>query len=99
MVRTFAVAIDVDGSHPSLMPDLSAAVDVEVERRENLLIVPRDAVVLEGDRAWVLVARGGSFARQAVTVAAASAGEAAIASGPGLDEGDVVARRAAAGGR
>ena len=29
-VRTFAVVISIEGNHPKLMPDLSAAVDVDV---------------------------------------------------------------------
>ena len=34
----------IDGSHARVLPDLSAAVDVEVERVHNALVVPRSAV-------------------------------------------------------
>ncbi len=35
----------IDGQDPKLLPDLSAAVDVELERLPNSLVVPRDSLV------------------------------------------------------
>ena len=49
-VRTFTVIVAVEGSNPRLLPDLSAAVDVEIERVRNALVVPRSAIV-DADRA------------------------------------------------
>ena len=46
-VRNFVAIVSIQGSHPKLMPDLSAAVDVELERKDNVVVVPRDAVVKE----------------------------------------------------
>jgi multidrug resistance efflux pump len=89
-VRTCVAVISIAGSHPNLMPDLSAAVDVEVDRRENALILPRDAVVIGKDGASVSVFRGRSAERQAVTIDAASADEVVI--GSGVAEGASVAR-------
>jgi hypothetical protein len=91
-VRTCVAVISIAGSHPNLMPDLSAAVDVEVDRRNNVLILPRDAVAFNAQGASVQVAGGGSGGRQTVTVEAASAAEVVI--GPGLAEGTAVARSA-----
>lgn len=91
-VRTFTARVSIVGSHQNLMPDLSAAVDVEVERIEDALIVPRDALVLSDEGAWVVAPVDGRFERRDVTVAAASAVEAAIASG--VAEGDTVMRGA-----
>lgn len=88
-VRTCVAVFSISGTHPNLMPDLSAAIDIEVERQDNVLLVPRDAV----DGAWVWVQRGGSFERQAVTVGSASANQTVIVSG--VAEGAVVARHAA----
>jgi hypothetical protein len=95
-VRTFVVLIRVEGSHPNLMPDLTASLDVELARVPRALVVPRDALRYDGERAFVRVQRGGRFQDQAVTVQTTSAHEAVIASG--LDDGAVVARNVAAGG-
>ena len=89
-VRAFVVLIDVQGSHPNLMPDLTASLDVELARTPASLVVPRDALRKDGDRAFVRVQRGGSFEEQEVTISAMNAHEALVASG--LDEGAVIAR-------
>jgi HlyD family secretion protein len=90
-VRTFMVLVSISGTHPSLMPDLSAAADVVVERLHNVLTLPRESVVFEPGGAWVLLQRGRSFERTPVTVTTASARLVVI--GSGLTEGAIVARR------
>jgi hypothetical protein len=96
-VRTFVVLVDVQGSHPNLMPDLSASLDVTLARTPGAIVVPRDALQTVGDRTVVRVQHGNGFEDRAVTVAALSAHEAMLASG--LDEGSVIARNAGAAGR
>lgn len=96
-VRNFIVLIDVEGAHPNLMPDLTASLDVELERMPGALVVPRDALHVDGDRTLVRLQRGSGFEDRAVTLGAMSAHEAVVASG--LDEGAVVARNAARGPR
>src|SRR5262245_5599253 len=93
-VRTFIVTVMVNGSHPNLMPDLTASLDVELERIAGALVVPRDALVLDGEQAYVRVQRGGRLDRQDVTVGPMNTHEAVIAAG--LQEGVTVARNAAA---
>jgi hypothetical protein len=95
-VRTFTALIEVDGSHPNLMPDLTASLDVELAREADALVVPRDAVRYESDRAFLRVQRGSGFADQPVTVGARNAHEAVIASG--IEEGAVIARNVAVRG-
>jgi len=92
-VRAFVTLVTVSGSDATLMPDLSAAADILVERRENVLVIPRDAVIVDASGAWVQLKQGGSFVRQSVTLGALSDLQAVIASG--VPEGAVVARRAA----
>ncbi len=94
-VRTFIVLIGVEGSHPNLMPDLTASLDVELARVPAALVLPRDAVRQEGERAFVRVQRGSSFEEREVTTGVRSAHETVVASG--LDEGVVVARNIATG--
>jgi HlyD family secretion protein len=91
-VRAFIVLVLVKGAHPNLMPDLTASLDVDIDRTPGVLVVPRDAVVVEGEQAYVMVQRGSRFERRDVGLGASSAHEAVIASG--LQEGAVVARNA-----
>ena len=94
-VRNFIVLVLVKGANPNLMPDLTASLDVELERVPASIVVPRDAVVLEGEQAYVMVQRGGRLQRQDVTLGALSAHEAVVAGG--LQEGVIIARNAASG--
>ena len=89
-VRNFVVLIDVTGSHANLMPDLTASLDVELAREPGALVVPRDTIRYDGDRAFVRVKRGSDFEDRSVTVGATNAHEAVITAG--LDDGAVVAR-------
>lgn len=92
-VRVFVVLVDIHGSHPNLMPDLTASLDVELSRIPNALVVPRDAVFDDGERTLVRVRRGSSFHEQDVALGEMSALEAVIEGG--LEAGAVVARQAA----
>jgi HlyD family secretion protein len=94
-VRGFVAVVAIDGSHANLMPDLSAAVDITVDRREDTLLLPREAVAIDPGGAWVLLRRGGSLDRQAISIREFSADQVAVASG--VAEGAVVARRATGG--
>ena len=96
-VRNFIVLVLVNGAHPNLMPDLTASLDVELERAPGVLVVPRDAVIMEGEQAYVRVQRGGRFERQDVTIGAMNTHEVVI--NGGLQEGVSVARNAAAQGK
>ena len=68
--RVYVVLIQVNGSHPKLMPDLTASLDVTLSRLPGALVVPRDAVGTDGKRAFVRVQRGSSYQEQTVTVGA-----------------------------
>jgi HlyD family secretion protein len=94
-VRVYAVLVDINGTHPNLMPDLTASLDVELVRTPRALIVPRDALQQQNDRVTVQVKRGSSYQAQPVTIRELNAHEAAI---EGLDEGAVVARNVASQG-
>jgi HlyD family secretion protein len=94
-VRTFVALIDIHGSHPKLMPDLTASLDVELAREPGALVIPRDAVRRDGDRTIVRVQRGSSFYDQPITLGIISAHEAVVTTG--LEEGAVVARNLASG--
>jgi HlyD family secretion protein len=94
-IRNFIVLVMVKGAHPNLMPDLTASLDVQLERAPGVLVVPRDAVVMEGEQAFVRARRGGRVERQDVTLGSMNTHEVVITGG--LQEGVTVARNAAAG--
>jgi multidrug efflux pump subunit AcrA (membrane-fusion protein) len=93
-VRNFIVLVLVKEAHPNLMPDLTASLDVELDRSRGVLVVPRDAVVQEGEHAYVRVQRGGRFDRQEVTLGTFNTHEVVVTGG--LQDGVTVARNAAA---
>jgi HlyD family secretion protein len=92
-VRTFIALIQVDESHPKLMPDLTASLDVELAREPGVLVVPRDAIRRDGDKTFVRLRRGGAFSDQPVVVGSMNAHEAVITSG--IEDGAVVQRNVA----
>ena len=102
-VRNFVATVSIKGSHPKLLPDLSAAVDVELERKDNVIVVPRDAVVLarsaqseggrQNDTFTVRVLDGGSTRSRTVTLGAMNDHEVIVASG--LEPGVTVQRHVA----
>jgi hypothetical protein len=94
-IRNFTALVDVHGSHPNLMPDLTASIDVELAREAGVLVVPRDAVRQEGGRATVQVRRGDRFETVQVTLGAMNRHEVVVTGG--LEPGVAVRRNIAAG--
>jgi multidrug efflux pump subunit AcrA (membrane-fusion protein) len=90
LVRTFAVVFSVDGTDPKLLPDLSAAVDVELGRQPNVLVAPRDAVFSENGHHYVRVKNGSGFDKREVQLGAANDQEQVLASG--VEQGSVLLR-------
>ncbi|HEV8384966.1 MAG TPA: HlyD family efflux transporter periplasmic adaptor subunit [Candidatus Acidoferrales bacterium] len=94
-VRTFAATVSIQGNDPRLLPDLSAAVDVEVERRSGVLVAPRDALISENGQTFLSVKRGMGYEKVAVKVATMSDAEVVVEpnSGAAITPGTVVARK------
>jgi len=91
-VRTFSALFSIQGSDPRLMPDLSAAVDVEIERRANVLLVPRETVITENGRDYIRVKRGLGFEKRLVTIGRRDDLKSVVESG--LQAGEVIQRNA-----
>ena len=89
-LRSFTAIYRIEGSDPRLVPDLSAAVDVELERLPGVLVVPRDSVEDEAGRSYVWIRSGTGFNKRAVEIGAMSDLDAVVRSG--LNTGDVVLR-------
>jgi biotin carboxyl carrier protein len=92
-VRNFVAMVSIKGNHPKLMPDLSAAVDVELERLENVVVVPRDAVTGEKGNFSVRVMDGDRARARTVTLGSMSDHEVVVVSG--LEPGMTVQRHVA----
>jgi len=79
--RTVVVLFTINGTDPKLMPDLSASVDIEVERQPNALVAPRDTVMRENGKNFVMVKSGSGYDKREVKLGAANDAEQVIASG------------------
>jgi len=89
-VHNFNATFAIQGTDPRLLPDLSAAVDVELVRLPDVLLAPRDALVLENGKPYAWARRGASFEKRPVTTGQTNDVEAVVLSG--LLAGDVVRR-------
>lgn len=89
-VHNFNATFSILGANPRLLPDLSAAVDVELERLPDVLLAPRDALILENGKTYVWVKRGVSFEKRPVTIGLSNDVEAVVLSG--LTAGERVRR-------
>ncbi|HXY01506.1 MAG TPA: HlyD family efflux transporter periplasmic adaptor subunit [Candidatus Limnocylindrales bacterium] len=87
-VRTFAALFTIQGSNPRLLPDLSAALDIVLDSKEQALAVPRAAVASRPDGEFVWVKAIGGYERREVKVGPMSDTEAVIVSG--VSQGDVL---------
>lgn len=88
-VRSFNVLFSIEGSDPRLMPDLSASLDVELERVANALVVPRDAIVSSGNEHYLLIDSASGTSRKPVQIRAENDTQDAIS---GINEGTRVWR-------
>lgn len=91
-VRNFAARFAIAGEDPRLLPDLSAAIDLDLGRREKALVVPRDAIVCESGNAYVYRVTPTGFDKKSVSVSLWGDDEVAIDSG--VAEGEIVKRQA-----
>ena len=89
--RWFTATVVIEGADPLLLPDLTAAVDVVLDRQENVLVVPRESLGVGESGAVVHVQSDDAFAATPVTVGAVSDTEAVITKG--LRDGAVIRRR------
>lgn len=85
-IRTIPVRIEIDGSDPRLIPDLSGNVDVILSNQENVTKIPR-AALQGGDGAnFVYVKKGQGWERRPVTLGASNATHIAVESGVNAGE-------------
>ena len=95
-VRNFRGIFSISGSNRKLMPDLSAAVDVELASQKNALVIPVESVASEGGATYVWVKSGGGFEKRQITTGPENDLDIVVESG--LKAGDVIRKFAPGAG-
>jgi len=83
-VRSFNVLFSISGSDSRLMPDLSASLDVELQRTPNVLTLPRASVLSSGEDHYVMVEDGSVFEKKPVQISEQSENDVVVS---GITEG------------
>jgi HlyD family secretion protein len=91
-VRSFTARFSVQGSDPRLLPDLSAALDLDLGSQKNVLVVPCQSVGTEAEHSYVWLKTSGGFEKRSVQTGSRNDLEAVVNSG--LAEGDIIRRAA-----
>ena len=89
-VRAFAAVITIEGSNARVLPDLTAAIDVEIERIKDALVVPRDAVHQDTSGPRVRVRDASGVSAHNVTLGPSDEIDVVVTAG--LQPGQVVVR-------
>src|SRR6266852_5341063 len=89
-VRTFTASFSVQGTDPRLLPDLSAALDLDLGSRKSVLIVPWQSIGSESNHSYVWLKTAGGFEKRSVQTGPRSDLEVIVNSG--LSEGDIIRR-------
>jgi multidrug efflux pump subunit AcrA (membrane-fusion protein) len=88
-IRIFSARFSVQGTDPKLLPDLSAALDLDLGSVENALVVPCQSVDFDsGNHPFVWVEDSGTFEKRSVKTGPRSDTEVVVLSG--LQEGDII---------
>ena len=95
VVRSFTARFSVQGTDPRLLPDLSAALDVDLGSQKNVLVVPSQSIGTEANHSFVWMKSTVGFEKRAVQTSARNDLEVVVNSG--LSEGDIIRRVAIEG--
>ena len=66
--QAYGVRIKLDNSSGKLRPGMFARAGLVLDKKENVVVVPKRAIVRQGDQAYVFVIKGGSVERREVQV-------------------------------
>jgi HlyD family secretion protein len=95
VVRSFTARFSVQGTDPRLLPDLSAALDVDLGSQKNVLVIPCQSIGMENNHSFVWLKSTVGFDKRTVQTGARNDLEAVVNSG--LSEGDIIRRAAVEG--
>jgi HlyD family secretion protein len=85
-IRTFAAVFSIQGSNAKLMPDLSAAVDLELANIKDALVVPAQGVEHGANGDYVWLKTGDAFEKRAITAGPSNGMETVIDAGLKLND-------------
>jgi multidrug efflux pump subunit AcrA (membrane-fusion protein) len=88
--RNLVVIFSINGTDPKLLPDLSAAVDIQLDRQPDVLVAPRDTILAENGKKFVLAKNGSGFEKREVKLGAVNDVDQVITSG--VEKGAVLMR-------
>jgi multidrug resistance efflux pump len=94
-VRSFTARFSAQGTDPRLLPDLSAALDLDLGTQNKVLVVPWQSIGIEGDHSFVWLKTTVGFEKRGVDTGPRNDLEAIVKSG--LSEGDIIRRAALEG--
>ncbi|MGC2161806.1 MAG: efflux RND transporter periplasmic adaptor subunit [Silvibacterium sp.] len=80
-IRNFTAVFSIQGANSKLMPDLSAAVDLQLANLKNALVVPAESVEHEAGGDYVWLKTGNAFEQRAVTAGPSDGVETVIDAG------------------
>jgi HlyD family secretion protein len=87
-IRYFSVVVSIEGSNPKLLPDLTAAVDLQLDEAPDALILPREAVVIRNGKAIVEILENGKS--KSVPIEIGPMNECDVVVKSGIKEGTIV---------
>src|SRR5712671_876420 len=90
LVRTFAMQFAVQGQDTRLLPDLSAALDLDLGTQKKVLVVPWQSIGMEAGHSFVWLKTRVGFEKRSVETRSRNDLEAVVNSG--LSEGDTIRR-------
>ena len=88
-VKNVSIEISIEAEDPRVIPDLSASAEIVLERKQDLLLIPRSAIRQRDDKAFVSVRQGNGFADREIEIGDVSATQAVVLTG--LQPGEEVA--------
>jgi HlyD family secretion protein len=92
MVRSFTARFLVQGTDPRLLPDLSAAMDLDLGSDSNVLVIPYESVGQDAGYSFVWLKNSSAFEKRTVKIGRRNDLSAVVESG--LAEGDLIRREA-----
>jgi hypothetical protein len=88
-VKNVSIQISIEAEDSRVIPDLSASAEIVLERKEDLLLIPRSAIRQRDDKTFVSVRQGNGFSEREVEIGDVSATQAVVLTG--LQPGEEVA--------
>jgi hypothetical protein len=88
-VKNVSIEISIEAKDVRVIPDLSASAQIVLERKPELLLIPRSAIQQRADKTFVSVRQGARFEEREVEIGDVSATQAAVLAG--LQPGEEVA--------